>query len=160
MWKKVLALDFFFRCCTNDLTNQIAHQGFWIFNRLTLPLDSEDGFHTVRLSKRQLITTVLLRTPVTQVIFFNQGMLYPFKVRRLGTFLALRQQYRRMDLVFLVTPSQFVICTQNKHNQRERAFFFYRMPDSSDCFYMQQERWPRKWYSSAQNTLFNNHPPE
>ena len=28
------------------LTNQIAHQGFWIFNWLTLPLDSEDGFRT------------------------------------------------------------------------------------------------------------------
>ena len=26
------------------LTNQIAHQGFWIFNWLKLPLDSEDGF--------------------------------------------------------------------------------------------------------------------
>ena len=28
------------------LTNQIAHQGFWIFNWVTLPLDSEDGFRT------------------------------------------------------------------------------------------------------------------
>ena len=28
------------------LTNQIAHQGFWIFNWLTLPLDSENGFRT------------------------------------------------------------------------------------------------------------------
>ena len=28
------------------LTNEIAHQGFWIFNWLTLPLDSEDGFRT------------------------------------------------------------------------------------------------------------------
>ena len=28
-----------------------------------------------RLSKRQLLTTVLLRTPITQMIFFNQGML-------------------------------------------------------------------------------------
>ena len=28
-----------------------------------------------RLSKRQSITTVLLRTPITQMIFFNQGML-------------------------------------------------------------------------------------
>ena len=28
------------------LTNQIAHQGFWIFNRLRLWLDSEDGFRT------------------------------------------------------------------------------------------------------------------
>ena len=27
-----------------------------------------------RLSKRQSITTVLLRTPVTQMIFFNQGL--------------------------------------------------------------------------------------
>ena len=29
------------------LTNQIAHQGFWIFNWLKLSLDSEDGFCTV-----------------------------------------------------------------------------------------------------------------
>ena len=28
------------------LSNQITHQGFWIFNWLTLPLDSEDGFRT------------------------------------------------------------------------------------------------------------------
>ena len=28
------------------LTNQIVHQGFWIFNWLTLPLDPEDGFRT------------------------------------------------------------------------------------------------------------------
>ena len=28
------------------LTNQTAHQGFWIFNWLRLSLDSEDGFHT------------------------------------------------------------------------------------------------------------------
>ena len=28
------------------MTNQIAHQGFWIFNWLPLPLDSEDGFRT------------------------------------------------------------------------------------------------------------------
>ena len=28
-----------------------------------------------RLSKRQSLTTVLLRTPITQMIFFNQGML-------------------------------------------------------------------------------------
>jgi len=28
------------------LTYQIIHQGFWIFNWLTLPLDSEDGFRT------------------------------------------------------------------------------------------------------------------
>ena len=27
------------------------------------------------LSKRQSLTTVLLRTPITQMIFFNQGML-------------------------------------------------------------------------------------
>ena len=28
-----------------------------------------------RLSKRQSLTTVLLRTPITEMIFFNQGML-------------------------------------------------------------------------------------
>ena len=28
------------------LINQIAHQGFWIFNWLKLSLDSKDGFHT------------------------------------------------------------------------------------------------------------------
>ena len=28
------------------LTNQIAHKGFWIFNWITLPLHSEDGFRT------------------------------------------------------------------------------------------------------------------
>ena len=33
------------------------------------------GWHPHRLSKRQSLTTVLLRTPITQMIFFNQGML-------------------------------------------------------------------------------------
>ena len=55
------------------LTNQIAHQGFWIFNWLTLPLDWRWLPH--RLSKRQSLTTVLLRTRITRMIFFNQGML-------------------------------------------------------------------------------------
>ena len=51
------------------LTNQIAHQGFWIFNWPRLSLHSEDGY---RLSKRQSQTTVLLRTSFTQMIFFSQ----------------------------------------------------------------------------------------
>ena len=52
------------------LTNQIAHQGFCIFNsqRLWRWLQR-------RLSKRQSQKTFLLRTPITQMTFFNQGML-------------------------------------------------------------------------------------
>ena len=48
--------------------------GFWNFQlRLRLSLDSEDGFRTAWLSKRQSLTTVLLRAPITQMIFFNQS---------------------------------------------------------------------------------------
>ena len=52
------------------LANQIAHQGFCIFNWLRLW-----RWLQCRLSKRQSQTTVLLRTPITQMTFFNQGML-------------------------------------------------------------------------------------
>ena len=47
--------------------------GDWRFKWLTL--DSEDGFRTAGLSKRQAPTTVLLRYPVNQMIIFNQGSL-------------------------------------------------------------------------------------
>ena len=59
--------------------------------------------------------------------FFLQ-MLYLFKVGKLETFLAHGQQYSRMDLVYFVTSSQGFIHAQNKHKQRQIAFF-YRMPD-------------------------------
>ena len=55
------------------LTNKIAHQGFGILNWLRLPLDSEDGFRTGCWNITR--TTVLLRTPITQMIFFIQGEL-------------------------------------------------------------------------------------
>mgnify|MGYP000692386737 CR=1 FL=1 len=32
-----------------------------------------------RLSKHQSLTTVLLRTPITQMIFFNQGKMFMYK---------------------------------------------------------------------------------
>ena len=52
----------------------IAHQDFWIFNWLkTITWLLRWLPH--RLSKRHSLTTVLLRTPITQMIFFNQGML-------------------------------------------------------------------------------------
>ena len=48
-------------------------QGFWIFNWLTATWLWRWLPH--RLSKRQSLKTVLLRTPITQMIFFDQGML-------------------------------------------------------------------------------------
>ena len=54
-------------------TNQIAHQGFWIFNWLTLPLDSEDGFRIGCRNVSHKQQSLILRTPLTQMIFFNQG---------------------------------------------------------------------------------------
>ena len=53
------------------LTNQIAHQGFWIFNWLK-SITWLWRWLSRRLSKTQSPATVLLRTPVTQMIFFNQ----------------------------------------------------------------------------------------
>ena len=46
----------------------LSVKGFWIFTWLWRWLPH-------RLSKRQSLTTVLLWTPITQMIFFNQGML-------------------------------------------------------------------------------------
>ena len=65
--------------------------------------------------------------------FFPQ-MLYPFKTRKLGNFLANGRSHRRMGLVYFVTSSQCFIHARNKHKLREIAFFFYRMPDSSIVF--------------------------
>ena len=52
------------------LTNQIAHQGFCIFNWLKLW-----RWLPHRWSKSRSQTTALLRTPIIQMIFFNHGML-------------------------------------------------------------------------------------
>ena len=51
-----------------------------------------------------------------------------------GLFLAHERQYRRMGLVYFVKSSQGFIHAQNKHKQREIAFFFYRTPDSCIVF--------------------------
>ena len=66
-------------------------------------------------------------------------MSHLFKVKKLGAFLAHGRQYRRMGLVYIVTSSQCVIHTLNKHKEREKekekdSFLFYRMPDSSIVF--------------------------
>ena len=55
------------------LTNQIAHQGFLNF-QLTNTTTWLWRWLPHRLSKRQSLATVLLRTPITHMIFFNQGM--------------------------------------------------------------------------------------
>ena len=58
---------------TSLLANQIAHQGFGIFNWLRRPVDSEHGFCTG--CSNVTWTTVLLRTPITHMIFFIQGII-------------------------------------------------------------------------------------
>ena len=59
------------------LTNQITHQGFNF--QLTNTTTGLWRLLPHRLSKRRSITTVLLRTPITQMIFFNQGILTSVK---------------------------------------------------------------------------------
>ena len=90
--------------------------------------------------------------------FFPQ-MLYPFKTRKLGNFLAHGRSHRRMGLVYFVLSSQCFIHAQNKHKLREIAFLFYRMPDSSIVFGC-NNKCLRKLESFAQNTLFNDHSLE
>ena len=51
--------------------------------------------------------------------FFPQ-MLYLLKVRKVGTFLALGRQHRRMRLVYIVT--------RNKRKQRDSFLFFTESP--------------------------------
>ena len=51
-------------------------------------------------------------------------MLYPFKTRKLGNFLAHGRSHRRMGLVYFVLSSQCFIHAQNKHKLREIAFLF------------------------------------
>ena len=66
---KILA--YYFKLTYFPLTFLISkdHLGDW-----SLSLDPEDGFCTGRRNVRRK-TTGLLRTPITQMIFFNQGML-------------------------------------------------------------------------------------
>ena len=66
---KILA--YYFKLTYFPLTSLISkdHLGDW-----SLSLDPEDGFCTGRRNVSRK-TTVLLRTPITQMIFFNQGML-------------------------------------------------------------------------------------
>ena len=53
------------------LTNHIAYQGFWIFKWLRTTLPWLWRWLPDRLSKRQSLTTVLRRTPISQMRFFN-----------------------------------------------------------------------------------------
>ena len=66
---KILA--YYFKLTYFSLTSLISkgHLGDW-----SLSLDPEDGFPTGRRNVSRK-TIVLLRTPITQMIFFNQGML-------------------------------------------------------------------------------------
>ena len=52
-------------------------------------------------------------------------MLYLFKVRKLGPFLAHERQYMRIGLVYFVKSSQGFIHARNKHKQRDIAFCFF-----------------------------------
>ena len=56
-----------------QLTNEIAHQGFWIYNWLKT-ITWFWRWLSNRLSRRQSPTIVLLGTPITQIIIFNKGM--------------------------------------------------------------------------------------
>ena len=53
---------------------------------------------------------------------------------KLGAFLAHGRQYSEMGLVYFVTSSQCFIQARNKHEQREIAFSFHRMPHSCIVF--------------------------
>ena len=65
----------------------------WVIGvlRTTVVCDSEDGCRMHRLSKRQSQTTVLLRTPITQMIFFNQGYFLLSSYRRLRSEISILQ---------------------------------------------------------------------
>ena len=67
------------------LTNQVAHQGFWIFNWLKLSLDYEDGFRTgCRNVSRHQQSFSGLQSP--RWSFFNQGIanivVYKFELKK------------------------------------------------------------------------------
>ena len=104
-----------------------------------------------------LITLVI---KVFGPVFFLR-MLYLFKVRKLGAFLAHGREYRRMGLVYFVTSSQCLIHKRNKHKQREIAFFFNRISEYSFIVF------PCNNKSDSENgralhriPSFNDHRPE
>lgn len=112
-----------------------------------------------RINKLSLHTALFTMTKMSFVPGFIVQMLYPFKTRKLGNFLAHGRSHRRMGLVYFVLSSQCFIHAQNKHKLREMAFLFYRMPDSSIVFGY-NNKCLRKLQSFAQNTLFNDHSLE
>ena len=90
------------------LTNQIAHQGFRIFNWLRLHIT----WLPHRLLKHHSQKTVLLRTPITQMILFNQGMLLQGSNHFLMT--------KFSNIITLST-----ITSQFNSNQGQNSTYFY-----------------------------------
>ena len=75
----------------------------WISNRrINVPLTFQSFFHINKLS---LLPWLLWRKRFL-TLNFSFRMLYPFKPRKLGTFLAHGRQSRRMGPVYFVTSSQ------------------------------------------------------
>ena len=83
-------------------------------------------------------------------------MLYLFKVGKMGTFLAHGRQYSRMGLVYFVTSSQGFIHAQNKHKQRETAFF-YSMPDLCISFGCNNKSDPENYRALHRIPFFDDH---
>ena len=65
-----------------------------------------------RFSKRRSLTTVLLRTPITQMIFFNQGMLLLVS----NQFVVARDYIKQLKTLFL-TPRPQSIKIKTKSDQ-------------------------------------------
>ena len=82
-----------------------------------------------RLSKRQSLTTVLLRTPITQMIFFNQGMLYSWvQTIFLFTYLCLRNGVfsgKRIYLYICIIATKYKpYILFSKFSRTWKSFFF------------------------------------
>ena len=85
-------------------------------------------------------------------------MLYLFKVRELGAFLAHGRQYRRMGLVYFVTSYQCSIHARNKH--KKRAFFLHIIPNSRIVFGCNNKSDSENGRALHKIPFFNDHRPE
>ena len=83
-----------------------------------VPLNPNFFFHINKLS---LLPLLLWQTCFGPGFFLQ--MLYLFKVRKLGAFLAHGRQYRIVGLLYFVTSSQGFHHAQNKQTERQLFFF-------------------------------------
>ena len=120
------------------LTNQIAHQGFWIFNWLKLSLDSEDGFRTGCRNvshQQQSFEFSGLQSPRWS---FSIKVCYSWVQKYLDLYQKKRKKMRSERSVFLGKPNTSIALLNRNLSQKTRTNSSLRECDNCmRCYYTQ-----------------------